>query len=270
MAQYTWATDVHLDFLKGDDQRLIAFAQSLIVQNPTGIFLTGDLSTARHLIYHLSAIEKVVQRPIYFILGNHDYYGAGVEPVRKAMKELTNASQFLRYMPTMPYYALSQATAVVGHDGWYDGLYGDLQNSNFGMADWSQIQDFAPVANSKASVIGVARKLAHDGVTHVMNGIKKAVKYHKNIVILTHYPPFAEAHWHEGKIGDATAMPWYTSKMMGDMLLDAAKSFPGTQFTVLAGHTHGKWSGKIMPNLAVHVGGAEYGRPASQGLIEIF
>lgn len=269
MAKYAWATDIHLDFLGDDSQRLIQFAESLITQSPTGIFLTGDLSMAKSLVYHLSAIEKVVQRPIYFVLGNHDYYASSIEQVRKAMRELTNASPFLRYMPTMPYYALTPQTAVIGHDGWYDGYHGDAVASTFIMNDWRAIKEFADVNGSRATIITQARKLAHEGVTHVHNAIKQAVRYHKNLIILTHFPPFRESHIYNGKIGDDNAQPWFTSKMMGDMLLDASKSFPGHTFTVLAGHTHGKYTGKIRDNLIVNVGGAEYYQPQLQGIVEV-
>ena len=269
MAKYAWATDVHLDFLRNDANRIIKFAESLIVDNPTGIFLTGDISVANQLVFHLSAIEKVVQRPIYFVLGNHDYYGGEIEKVRKTMRELSNGSAFLRYMPTAPYLTLSPATAVVGHDGWYDALLGDGQSSTFVMNDWSAISEFVPVNGNRSTIIGLARKLAHEGVTHVHNGIKGATRYHKNIVVLTHYPPFAKAHVYQGKQGDDNAMPWFVSKMMGDMLLDAARSFPQHTFTVLAGHTHGKTTYSPMNNLIVHVGGAEYNQPGLQGCLEL-
>lgn len=269
MAKYAWATDIHLDFLANRPQELITFAESLIKDGPTGIFLTGDISTAKNVVYHLSALEKVVQRPIYFVLGNHDYYGSSIEQVRKTMRELSNASPFLRYMPTMPYYGLSPSTAVIGHDGWYDGYYGDWQTSSFGMNDWSAIHEFREVQGNKATIVSVARKLAHEGVTHCHNAIKQAVRYHKNIVLLTHIPPFRESHIFQGKIGDDNTQPWFTSKMMGDMLLDASKAFPSHTFTVLAGHTHGKYSGKIKDNLIVNVGGAEYYQPALQGLVEV-
>lgn len=269
MAKYAWATDTHLDFLGNDQGRLVRFAESLAVQGPTGLFLTGDISVAKNLIYHLSVIERVIQRPIYFVLGNHDYYGADTTQVRKAMHELSNASPFLRYMPTMPYYGLTQATAVVGHDGWYDAQLGDPQGSRFGMTDWTAMGDFVPVAGNKASIIETARKLAHEGAVHIHNGIKTAVRYHKNIIVLTHFPPFAQTHVHEGRQGDAEAMPWFTNKFLGDMLLDASRAFPQHNFTVLAGHTHGKFDGKITNNLSVHVGGAEYNQPVLQGLIDV-
>lgn len=269
MSTYAWATDVHLDFLQNDSQRLIKFAESLLKPNPTGIFLTGDISTAKSLVYHLSAIEKVVQRPIYFVLGNHDYYGGSIAEVRTTMHELGRVSPFLRYMPTMPYYALTPSTAIVGHDGWYDAFFGNWKNSSFRLNDWNAIREYAPHNGAVSTIVEYSRKLAHEGVLHVQEGIKQAVRYHKNVIVLTHYPPFREAHIFEGKQGDDEAAPWFTSKLMGDMLHLAAKTYPHVNFTVLAGHTHGKCSYKQFPNLYVHVGGAEYNLPVMQGTIEV-
>jgi len=274
MAKFAWATDIHLDHLGDDKQRLIQFGESLVKDGPTGIFLTGDLSVAKSLPYHLGALEQIVKRPIYFVLGNHDYYGSRIENVRHQMKMVTNASPFIRYLPTLPYVALngpglSGTACVLGHDGWYDALYGDLNNSNFQMTDWHAIGEFREVNGSKATIAGLARKLAHEGVTSVHNSIKAAVRYHKHIIILTHYPPFLQSHIHEGRLGEQTVTPWFTSKMMGDMLLDASKAFPNVKFVVLAGHTHGKYDGKITNNLEVHVGAADYGHPVLQGLIDV-
>jgi len=269
MGKYAWATDIHLDFLGDNNQRLIQFGESLVKDGPTGLFLTGDLSVARKLIYHLGALEAITKRPVYFVLGNHDYFGARIEDVRKQMHALTNASPFLRYLPTIPYVRLSDMTAVVGHDGWYDAIYGDWKTSSFGMTDWTAIHDFIPVNGAKSTIVSEARKLAQEGVLHVQHGIKQAVRYHKNIIVLTHYPPWPQAHQHEGKQGDWNAAPWFTSKMMGDMLMDAAKAYPAVKFTVLCGHSHGKYDGQIANNLECHVGGAEYNKPALQGLIEV-
>jgi len=276
MANYVWCTDVHLDHFNDDDEKLKKFAESLVEKGPTGVLITGDISVSPKLVYHLSVIERVVQRPVYFVLGNHDYWGADITKLRGTMKELTNMSSYLKYMPTVPYLALSQTTAVVGHDGWYDALYGDWKNSNLIMNDWYNTADFAPYVGPKTprsygaprpvnvqGVVGECQKLAHEGVTHIMNGIKQAVRYHKTIVVLTHFPPFEQAHVYNGARGDKYAMPFYTSKMLGDMLLDAARVYPDVRFEVFAGHTHGQYDGQIAKNLFVHVGGATYGRPTS-------
>jgi Icc protein len=269
MALYAWATDIHLDFLRGDEQRLTAFAESLIAQDPAGIFLTGDLSIAAQLEHHLSVIERVVQRPIYFVLGNHDYYGGSIASVRQAMNALSRGSTFLRYMPTTAYHALTPSTAVVGHDGWYDARFGKAEGSSFQLRDWFVIEDFLQCRYDRAQIVETARRLAHDGALHVQDGIEKAVREHEHVVVLTHVPPFEESHWHEGRPGDDNASPWFTSKVMGDVLLDAARRHPQHTFTVLAGHTHGRYSGRLRPNLHVEVGGAEYFQPRLQRLVAL-
>lgn len=269
MARYTWVTDIHLDHI--DEQALINFGQSLLQTKTEGVIVTGDISNANKLTFHLSALERIVQRPIHFVLGNHDYYGGSIEEIRKNMKDLTNMSQYLRYLPVTPYAVLTPTTALIGADGWYDALNGNWKTSTFGMSDWVYIQEFLAVSErgrNKTKIVEVAQKLAHESVLHTHNAIKSAARYHKHIVIATHVPPFAESHIYNGKIGDDNAQPWFTSKMMGDMLRDASKAFPKINFTVLAGHTHGKFSGKITENLTVNVGFADYGHPQVQEIID--
>src|SRR5260221_12791077 len=228
-------TDIHLDFLK--EQQILEFATRVADSGCSGVLLTGDISNTKNLTYHLSILERVIQKPIMFVAGNHDFYGVSIAAVRKSLAELSNMSQFLRYMPTVPYIALSPTTAVVGHDGWYDALYGDWNNSPVMMSDWAQIRQFGDLSGlplgaqfngriEKGSIVALSRKLAHEGTMHVHNGIKAAARYHKSIIVLTHFPPFAESALYHGKQTDPDYLPWYTSKFMGDMLRDSAKSFP--------------------------------------------
>ena len=249
----------------------------MIAGNPDAILITGDISISKRITYHLSVLERIVQRPIYFVLGNHDYYNGSIENTRVTMKELSNMSQYLKYLPTTPYVALSNTTAIVGHDCWYDAGYGDVARTNFAMRDWSVISEFAS-ENVMGSSYGrpnyeiiktISKKLAYDGVIHIQNGIKAAAKYHKIIVIATHFPPFEEAHIYNGSRGGPGEMPWYTNKMLGDMLKQAAESYPKVRFEVFAGHTHGKFDGKITKNLYCHVGGAMYSAPKLQTTIEL-
>lgn len=280
MSKYAWATDCHLDHVSSNE-KLIAFAEKLVATEPPGIFITGDISNAKQLVYHLSAIERVCQRPIFFVLGNHDYYDGEIEPVRKSMRELSNMSRYLKYLPLTQYVTLTPNTALVGHDCWYDAQFGDPLHSRFMMNDWAMTKDFLQhsggrkflienrTVRDRASLISQVQRLARDGVQHIHDGIKAAVRQHKNVIVLSHYPPFQEAHIYQGKVGDADAQPWFTCKMLGTMLLDAAKAYPNVNFTVLAGHTHGQYDGKPVPNLEVHVGEAAYGRPDVSGLIEV-
>lgn len=279
MNTYAWATDIHLDTLGNDPVAITDFGKFLVKDAPHGVFLTGDLSNAKNLVYHLSILEKACERPIYFVLGNHDFYGASIEAVRKTMRELTNMSQYLKYLPTTQYVALSPTTALIGHDGWYDGLYGDYKSSRFVMNDWIDIKEFADINSVTREVMGwtprypiivkQAQALAMEAVRHVHDGIKAAVRYHKTVIVLTHFPPFEESHIHNGRVGDPGAQPWYTSKLMGDLLKQASTAYPKVRFEVFCGHTHGKWDGQIAKNLFCHVGGAEYMHPELQTLITV-
>jgi predicted phosphohydrolase len=249
--------------------------------NPSGLIVTGDISHAKALVLHLSAIERLIQKPIYFILGNHDFWGSDVASVRKQMHEVSNMSQFLKYVPLNSYSVLTPNTAIVGHDCWYDAQFGNPKGSRFFMNDWFNMRDYAKHSGGqsfynatsdvkdRAGIISVSQHLAKEGVQHIHDGIKAAVRYSRNIIVMSHVPPFQEAHVHEGAVGDAGSQPWFTCKMLGDMLLAAAKAYPTHNFTSLSGHTHGQYVGQVLPNLRVTVAGAEYGQPRIASIVDV-
>ena len=51
--------------------------------------------------------------------------------------------------------------------------------------------------------------------------------------------------------------------------MEAMPGAPDRQMTVLCGHTHGSGEAKILPNLRVLTGGAVYGKPRVQRVIEL-
>ncbi len=268
MSKIAWATDTHLDFIDGES--LLRFAAHLVEHDPAGVILTGDISNSKQLIYHLSVIERVVQRPIYFVLGNHDYFGSDIVGVRKAVHELINVSQMLKYLSDVPYVPLSSKTALLGHDCWYDAAVGNVLGSTAKMNDWFLIREFGQNdSGNLRQYAAVAKKLAHEGAVHVMTGIKAAVRYYSNIVIATHFPPFLSAYPKENRINDPNLLPWYTSKVLGDVLLDAARTYKNVNFTVLCGHVHEAWNGRVEKNLEVRLGGAKYGAPMLSGYMEV-
>jgi predicted phosphohydrolase len=264
MARLTWCTDIHLEFL--NDDAIARFAKELSAVPSDGIVITGDISNSKLLVYHLSIIERAANKRVFFVLGNHDYYGSSFEKVRKQMHEVHNISQYLKYVSELNYVPLTTATAIVGHDGWYDAAWGDWQRSMTSLNDWQNIQEFVLAGGqaNRGAVVAESRKLAHDATTHVMNAIKSAVRYHKHVVVLTHVPPFPQLTQ-----GDADGLPWFTSKLMGDMLSNAAQSFPNVKFTVLCGHTHSAGEAQIAPNMVVRSAFAEYTKPAIAGVLEV-
>lgn len=285
IVKLAWATDIHLDFITNPEQpvpsakNLDVFCKSLLQGKPDAIFLTGDISLSKHLRDHLFALEARIPLPIYFVLGNHDFWLGKIEEVRKQMNQVTLQSDRLKYLSAMPYVALSNETVMVGHDGWYDGFNGNPYASGLQMNDWYRISDFveAGAVNRQTGflnlelVLSVARNQAVLAAKHITFGIKSAISQRKpkKIIVVTHVPPFTGA-LHRAPADPQALYPWYSSKTMGDMLLTAAKANPNITFEIFSGHVHAKHEEQITPNLLFRSGGAEYGSPTLQGVFDIF
>lgn len=286
MKKFAWCTDIHLDFIDGPNETGRVheeFARPLSNSGVDGVFLTGDISLANDIVRHLRILDSVVDKPIYFVLGNHDFYGGSFERVRGEVVSLCKDSKNLRYLTNERHVSLTENTAVVGHDGWYDAYWGDVARSNIVMTDWHKIEDYVnagstglpwarllPLANfSIGNIVSISRKASFEAAEHVREVASAAARDHRIVIVLTHVPPFPQVHRHNGKSGSAAAMPWYTSKLMGDALTDVAAANPQTRFEVFCGHTHGQFDDQIEENLFCHVGGAEYGNPRMIGTIQL-
>lgn len=267
MKRFAWCTDLHLNMV--NEPEIVKFIESISNSGVDGTFITGDVSTSRDFVYHLSVFEKITQKPVYFVLGNHDYWGSSSEDVQKIATDLSTMSTFVKWAASTPYITLTPSTALVGHDGWYDALAGTPEFS-VAMNDWVYIRDYVGTSGLKSAVnvnhdhvITVSRALAHKATLSMMQSIKAATRYARNVIVLTHVPPF-QCHEY-----DATGLSWFLSKMCGDMLVQAAKAYPNTQFTVLCGHTHSGGSRQVEKNLTCSVGSATYGRPNVERIIEV-
>jgi hypothetical protein len=81
-------------------------------------------------------------------------------------------------------------------------------------------------------------------------------------------PPLREACWHEGQISNDEWAPHFTCKAMGDVLLETMRRHPERQLTVFCGHTHSPGMAQPLPNLTIFTGGAAYGHPTVQRILE--
>lgn len=273
----TWATDIHLDFITdvnnipGSVHNLDVFCS--LFDKSDGVVLSGDISLAPFLKDHLLALEARLARPIYFVLGNHDFWSSDTTRVRDNMTKLSNTSEYLKYLSVVPYVQLTKNVFMVGHDGWYDGFYGDARLSNFIMNDWTQIGDYTPFLGNRIdhdSILLTARHQANIAARHVASGIKALLSQKKpqKIIVVTHVPPFTQP-LDIAKSNKQDMYPWYSSKTMGDMLLSAASANPSVQFEVLCGHCHVEYNGHIVPNLLLHSGGSEYAEPTPQFTFDV-
>lgn len=260
MPTLAWATDVHLDFVSA--RAVTALAEALAASGPDGVVLSGDLASAPTLLEHLDALAAQLARPIYFVLGNHDYYGGTIANVRARMRELTATSRWLRWLPACGVVELGGGWALVGHDGWGDARAGDVDGSRVELNDWRAIGELAWL--SRPARIAALRALGDEAAAHLRTVVPAALARHPKLLVVTHVPPFADACWHEGARSADDWLPWFTGVAAGEVLAAELAARPTCRALVVCGHTHGVGAVDVLPNLRVLTGGARYGAPAAQ------
>ena len=223
-------------------------------------------------------------------------------PVRKLCRELPN----LHWMPDAGVVPLTGTTCLVGHDGWGDGRLGDYHGSDVLLNDFGDdrgdlvqsrdrlaklhalgdeaadhLRTVLPDVGSHTSALRPRWPVQGSFDLPVFRGVSgsEVGRHHRecgqrgpgfqHVVVLTHVPPFREACWHEGKVSDDNWLPFFTCKAVGDALREAMAAAPDRRMTVLCGHTHGSGEAQILPNLRVLTGGAVYGKPCVQRVLEV-
>lgn len=269
-----WITDPHLNHLR-DGKMLLDFVKRLDARKSDGLLITGDIAESQSLFEFLGLLSGAYRRPIYFVLGNHDYYGAWMKDTKALVKDVCQAvpAGILNWMPDTDVLMINRRTAIVGHDGWYDGQEGK-PGLRFSLEDFYAPRGVTDLIRALSFgshyLFDKLWELGSAAAKHIRSAVTKAHNRGAHrVLILTHVPPFLEASYFRGKPSEARAAPFFVNKVLGDTLLDLAKEFPELKLEVYAGHTHSKREYQVQPNLVVHVGSARYGKlPTFQKPIE--
>ncbi len=265
-----WLTDIHLNFLKLEERK--KFYKSLIEKKADSILISGDIADALTITDILFEMLKYTKKPIYFVLGNHDYYHGSIMNVREEIMNICLSNPLLNWLPHSKVVKLNKNTALVGSDCWADGRYGDYINSPVVLNDSVLINElFISSLGGKTSLLDSMKKLADDDAELLMQNIELAINLQqpKKIIILNHVPPFRENCFYEGKMSSDDFLPFFSSKITGDMLLKVAKQHLKVKFEVLCGHTHHYSCHRPLDNLIIKCGNAEYLNPEIQSIIEL-
>ncbi len=253
-----WATDLHLDFAgKSATDRFIA---SVIDSQPDCLIVTGDTGESHSWRLLLDDVSERIAKPVYFVLGNHDYYRSTIAAVRESAERVRG------WLVKSGAMLLSDQVALVGHDGWGDGRLGNYATSNVMLNDYLLIGEL--VHSSRFTRLRRLEALGDEAAAHFRQWIPVAAQRSKRVFVATHVPPFRDACWHQGRISDDNWLPHFSCAAAGDALLALADEFEDVEFTVLCGHTHGEGYVRMRPNLEVFTGGAEYGTPRLQRVFE--
>jgi 3',5'-cyclic-AMP phosphodiesterase len=260
-----WLTDLHLSFVS--PRKRTTFYSRLRQQDLDAILLGGDIGEADSVPQFLAEIESSLQIPIYFVLGNHDFYGGSIAAVRAAVTRQAAASHWLRWLPASGVVHLTDATALVGHDSWADGRLGDFFRSAVLLNDYLLISELR--GQEKRERYAQLNALGDEAAAFLERRASEALACRRNIIVLTHVPPFRESCWHEGRISDDDYLPHFACRAVGDRLAAIMQDHPGQTMTVLCGHTHSSGSARILGNLIVNTGQAQYGEPELQRVFEL-
>lgn len=257
-----WLTDTHLNFLPSfvlDD-----FIYYLQDQKAEGIILTGDISNGTDIISHLRKIHHRLQIPIYFVLGNHDFYGSTFQSIRQQILELKVECPKLHYM-TLEQVIKIGDVALIGDDGWYDARFRKpLTNLAF-LPDWWRIKDFFNLF-SPIEKMRLMRDLALQSAQAATKKLKQAFQDANRVYFLTHIPPWPSK---ESPILDKFWAPYNSSKIMAQSLTELMEEYPNKELIILSGHTHVRRDEQILPNLRLKVGEARIFFPKVQEILDI-
>ena len=257
MKRIAWTSDIHLDRLIERDYA--EFKEHLEELNPECLLISGDIAEGDVVYKSLKDFNDAFSFPIYFVLGNHDFYFGRFEEIKREIRGLVSACKNIHWLSECGVVALNQSTALIGIEGWGDGQYAPVAESGLAIPkDFFTIKDLAELKREQFG--SYINKLGEASAKSLRPVLLEAVNNYEKIIFVTHVPPFREASLdRSGRICDDIKVPFYTCKAIGDLLLEVMSSNPSCQMTVLCGHTHEKCEVQILENLRVRVKDASYG-----------
>lgn len=247
MKKIAWGADLHLEYKRDriDTNTLNSYLEALKKQEPDALLLGGDIGTHETTPEILSILAQETNTPIYFTLGNHDFYNNFDNPETKTVKKtiekihnLANNHRTLSFLDTNTTpIKLTEDTALIGETSWADAKYGTIDFTKFRICDQTGfIYDFIGLKGKKLEE--TMNQLGEEVAGKVAKKIDTALGTYNNIILLTHIPPFKEGCFYNGKPQTKYAIPFFSCKSLGETLIKKAKENPQSNFTVLCGHTH--------------------------------
>lgn len=262
MSKIVWTSDIHLNFLSKIADRK-AFYEDIRNRNPDCVVISGDIAESHNVVKLLQEMQTSLQIPVYFVLGNHDFYRSNVKDVKASVAHLG-------YLPNLGVLPLSESTALVGVDSWGDCRNGDYENSKLTMSDWLYITELNKAYLTGRTALKTAlQKLADRDARVLKKNVLTALKTgFKRIIIITHVPPFENASYNAGRKSGNDGLPFFSSQILGTMIKPIAEQNPNIDFLWLCGHTHSKVSLQVLQNLEIRVAQSEYYYPTVAGVLD--
>jgi len=255
-----WLSDLHLGH--ADDASVQRFFHDVATTPVDAWLIGGDIGEASSSASFLRAIEASTSQHIYFVLGNHDFYGSSRSAIRHQIGSLTQKSPRLTWLTEAEPQILTSDVALVGDDSWADARFGDASGSLVELNDFHMIDELMEL--SREERISALNQLGDEAAARLAPKLARAAAICAHVIVLTHVPPFREAAWHMGRMSSDEYLPWFSCKAVGEAIMASADARPRCRFLVLCGHTHSSGSCTPAPNIRVLTAAAQYGSPHVQ------
>lgn len=261
------ATDIHYNFVHAEKKK--AFIRHINEANAELVLLGGDISDGDPSTL-LNEISSNIWHDIYYVLGNHDFYGESINVLRHKVVD----TQKIRYLPNHGVIHIDDNTSILGHDCWGDGRNGDPISAfldprnphSVQLRDFTEIRDLKIVHKIQNLFVQKLNELGDQAANHFRKHLPAT---HDNVIILTHVPPFQDVcYYHENgnenrpliRQNDDWA-PFFTCKAVGDLLMTYANENPHKKILVMSGHMHVPMDKMITKNMRCTVGKGSYKEP---------
>jgi len=254
MTRLIWTTDLHWERLHERERQ--EFFESVAELNGTGLIISGDIGEAATVLEFLAELRAKSRLPVYFVLGNHDFYYSSFGKVHAAIRQFAQPPDYYWLTECAP-LSLGDDVALIGHDGWSDARLGDYNAARQAPLDFQHIEDLAGL--TKQTRLELLQQLGDEAATALRQSLTGALKTHKHILCVTHVPPYRETCVDSSGRVNEERLPFYTCHAVGQMLREVMTDHPDHSLTVLCGHTHEEADRRILPNLRVMVKSAAYG-----------
>jgi Icc protein len=263
-AKLLWLSDLHFDIQDRWPAGHDAFLQQLYDQDFDHLVITGDISNAKHLRQALLSIsEAAADRSIYFVLGNHDFYGSSFGAVDRTVARVCSQRANLRHLGSGEIIEITNQSVLIGQRGCADGKAGYGRNTISRLKDANWIADFR--GDSRETVFSEMARLGEASGDYFQKMVTKALRRHEHVIVVTHVPPFVRAALFRKNgrqiLCPETEQPFFINSSAGDKLKQSLSAHPGKWLTVLCGHTHGANTYNETPSLRVHVAGNQWMEP---------
>lgn len=256
-----WLTDIHLN--KVTDNHRVAFYGRLRKADFDAVVITGDISEARLLPAHLRELGRACSpRKVYFVLGNHDFYGSCFVDVDRAVAMVCKEQSNLHHLGHGERIPMGANSVLIGHRGWADGRAGWGKRSLARNPDRKGIADFRGL--SRQAAFGLMEDLGKASGKYFRDILPYALKCYEHVWLATHVPPFTQAAFYDGKPCDCVRQPFYSNISAGGVINGIAGSYRNRKITVLCGHTHSQARAMISDRVWVLAGKAKPGWPQIQ------